>query len=312
MTHCDSQYLSRAAVLRESIQKKSNRCNFILICHDEITFNAALLLEIPQSNLILLDHVIERYKELKNARANRSHIEFLFCLTPFIMRYMLEILDLNEIVYIDADEFILGNPENLFIGESNVSIAITSHNFLPKLQYLNKFGKYNVGIIFARKSQESLAVLNWWSRKCIESTSISKQDIGVFGDQKYLDEFQVIYPNTHIYNDKGINSAPWNCTDVYIKKGLLYRDHFDLQLVTFHFSGLRYNNHFYIAGYNRYGIKLQKSVKKYLYKDYVRRLIEVDSKIDNIKYKRFSFREIVRGFLFLDIGLILMQRKKSS
>jgi hypothetical protein len=225
---------------------------------------------------------------------------------------MLEILDLNEIVYIDADEFILGNPENLFIGESNVSIAITSHNFLPKLQYLNKFGKFNVGIIFARKSQESLAVLNWWSRKCIESTSISKQDISVFGDQKYLDEFQFNYPNTHIYNDKGINSAPWNCTDVYIKKGLLYRDHFDLQLVTFHFSGLRYNSHFYIAGYNRYGIKLQKSVKKYLYKDYVKRLIEVDSKIDNIKYKRFSFREIVRGFLFLDIGLILMQRKKSS
>ena len=262
--------------------------------------------------MILLDQIVERYKELKNARDNRTRIEFLFCLTPFIMRYVLDILDLNEIVYIDADEFILGNPENLFIDASNISIAISSHNFLPKLQYLNKFGKYNVGVIFARKSQDSLAVLNWWSKKCIESTSISKQDIDVFGDQKYLDEFQVIYPNTYIYNDKGINSAPWNCTDVCIKQGLFYRDHGDLQLVTFHFSGLRYNKHIYIAGYNRYGVKLQKSVKKYLYKDYVKKLIEVDSKIGNLKYKRFSLRELVRGFLFLDIGLILIQRKRSN
>jgi hypothetical protein len=312
VTHCDSQYLSRAVILRESIQEKSDRCNFILVCHDEITFKAASLLGIPESNMILLDQIIERYKELKNARDNRTHIEFLYCLTPFIMRYVLDILDLNEIVYIDADKFILGNPENLFIDASYVSIAISSHNFPPKLKYLNKFGKYNVGVIFARKSQDSLEVLNWWSKKCIESTSISKQDIDVFGDQKYLDEFQVIYPNTHIYNDKGINSAPWNCTCVYIKQGLLYRDHGDLQLVTFHFSGLRYNKHFYIAGYNRYGIRLQKSVKKYLYKDYVKRLIEADSKIDSLKYKRFSLREIVRGFLFLDIGLILIQRKRSN
>ena len=68
--------------------------------------------------MILLDQIIERYKELKNARDNRTHIEFLYCLTPFIMRYVLDIMDLNEIVYIDADKFILGNPENLFIDAS--------------------------------------------------------------------------------------------------------------------------------------------------------------------------------------------------
>jgi hypothetical protein len=233
-------------------------------------------------------------------------------LTPFILRYCLEILGLDKVVYIDADKFVFGNPEVLFLEQKEAPIGISSHNFIPKLQHLNRFGRYNVGVVRAGDSRESLLLLNWWSERCLESTAIGKTDRKVFGDQKYLDEFPRLDSGVFVYSKKGINAAPWNCTSVREVQGKFYINDSHTELVTFHFSGLQYTRHFYLSGYNRYSMRAHHSLRHLLYKKYVKRLISVDRQLELQKYKFFSPRRIMRGVLFQDFGVIINNPKQNS
>ncbi len=284
-----------------------------IVCHDSTTEKLAVDLKFPASSVISLNSLLAQYPELREAMKDRSRIEFIFCLTPYVIRYILDNIDINEVVYIDADKLILGNPEELFLSENESSFAITSHNFLPELENLSEFGRYNVGVVYARRSEESRKLLDWWSKKCIESTSIDGVNSEVFGDQKYLNNFHEVYPEVTVYENPGINSAPWNCADVYRRKDLLYRLDGN-QVVTFHFSGLIYNQIFLVAGYSRYEMRLPKTIRNSLYKPYVRQLVEVDKAIKSVtqKTRPNSFKRFLRGFLYKDLVIHIKLNMKKN
>ncbi len=308
VTHCDANYLSRAFLLRESLIANSSKGHLFIVCHDENTLKSAIKLGIPENSLVIIDLIIAKYPDLKEAKLNRSKIEYLFCLTPYILRYFLESIGLNEIVYIDADKAIFSDPEELFLRDLGPDLAITSHNFSRDLSYLDEFGKYNVGIIFVKRTDKAISVINWWAKKCLESTSIDGINPEVFGDQKYLDKFPSLLPETVIYGNPGINSAPWNCDSVIEVDNCIYREDSFSPLVTFHFSGLKYNRFFYIAGYNRYNRKLSHAQRTLVYNVYVRKLKTIDNKIGATK-KLISFREFIRALIYRDIGIVPIRIK---
>lgn len=311
VTHCDSNYLSRAIVLRNSLTKNSPTSFLFIVCHDEKTFQMALEIGIPPNCLIQLNSVISHFPCLEEARENRSRIEFLFCLTPYILRYLIEILKIDEVIYIDADKLILANPEILFLRKQNPRIAITSHNFTKDLVHLAKFGIYNVGIILVKKDAEVISLLKWWSDKCFASTSIDGTNPDVFGDQKYLDEFPSIFPETINYENPGVNSAPWNCESVYVVGGLLLREDPVSPLITFHFSGLKYNRFLFISGYSRYGKKLSRSSRNLLYKPYVSQIRSVDCKINSSQRSTITFRQLCQAAFYRDISFSFRKNPKS-
>lgn len=311
VTHCDSNYLSRAFVLRESLTKNSSKSCLYIVCHDERTFQLALEVGIPQNFLIELSLVIAHFPSLEEARENRSRIEYLFCLTPYILRYLLEIVKIQEVVYIDADKLVLASPEILFLRNLNPRIALTSHNFTKDLAHLAKFGNFNVGIIYVKNDPEVISLLKWWSDKCLESTSIDGTNPEVFGDQKYLDEFPRLFPETISYENLGVNSAPWNCDSVTKVDNLLFRKDSVNPLITFHFSGLKYNRFIFIAGYSRYGKKLSRSSRKLLYKTYVSRIKAVDRKIKSNHNNTISFRQLCRAAIYRDVGFSFRKNPKS-
>jgi hypothetical protein len=284
-----------------------------VVCHDAETEKLALDLNFPPSAVIKLSALLLKYPELAEAKEDRSGIEFIFCLTPYVIRYILDVIEYGEVVYIDADMQVTGTPENLFLETRESDFAITSHNFLPRLQELSEFGRFNVGVIFVRSSSESNNLLIWWSKKCIESTSIHSTNPDVFGDQKYLDQFPKIYPELTVYENPGINSAPWNCDGVIIRDGSLTRTD-GHQIETFHFSGLSYNKYFFVSGFNRYGMRLPKSIRVNLYQPYVKELIGIE-KVVNASINRgrsVSFRKFIRGFIYRDLAIHSNFRKKMN
>ena len=312
VSHCDYKYLPRAIVLIESIAENSENYLLTLVCHDELSYAVMQEKSMENVQIVKLSEIEEYFHELTKKKSLIKPIEYIFLLTPFIIKFCLETFKLENIVYVDSDICFFGSIDSIFAEAQHSDVGITSHNFPSKLNRLEVNGKFNVGVLFFRNTNNGNRVLNWWADRCLESTSIEMDSSNVFGDQKYLDLFSTIYPDTYVYENLGINAAPWNCTSVSEAHGTFYINDSHTELVTFHFSGLQYTRHFYLAGYNRYSMRLHHSLRHLLYKKYVKRLISVDRQLELQKYKFFSPRRIMRGVLFQDFGVIINNPKGNS
>ena len=304
-------YLSRALVLGDSLQEFAPNSPFIVFCHDDETQIIANLNKSSNTVLIHLKDVILQFPELTISKSNRSHIEFLYSLTPFIMKYTLEVLDFQRCVYVDADECFFNNLDVILQEPGKSEMAITGHNFTSGLKHLETRGKYNVGIVYAKAGGNSDLILNWWAKQCIVSTSIDMSDRLVFGDQMYLDSFRALYPDTHLYEDTGINAAPWNLSG----KKLLRKSMVAIpsRIVCFHFSGLIVGKYFYLAGFHKYGNYLPRKIRKAIFEPYVRKLVEKEFLIrgTNAPYMLISPRNVLRGVIFRDLHLRLHFNRKN-
>lgn len=275
VTHCDYNYLTRAIVLIESIAKKSENYVVILVCHDELSYSVMLERSMQNVKLIKLSEIEVYFEELREKKLIIKPIEYIFLLTPFILKFCLESLKLEHIVYVDSDICFFSSINPIFTEIRNSDVGITSHNFPTNLKHLEENGKFNVGILFFRNTKDGSQLLNWWAERCLESTSIELGSPDVFGDQKYLDLFPHIYPNTYVFKNLGINAAPWNCHEVtFDKNGAV--NIYGNDLVCFHFSGVKASKNRFIAGYHRYGIRPKSGIKKHIYQPYVRQLYELN------------------------------------
>ena len=77
---------------------------------------------------------------------------------------MLEIPRIAELLNSEILEIV----RSYFPGNFEVSHVAAWRNY-----HLGKYGNFNVGWLAFKNSLESLALLDWWATKCIESTSSS-------------------------------------------------------------------------------------------------------------------------------------------
>ena len=275
VTHCDYNYLPRAIVLIESIAKKSENYLVILVCHDDLSYSNMTERSMKNVELVKLSEIEVYSEELNEKKLLISPIEYIFLLTPFIIKFCLEVFKLENVVYVDSDMYFFSSIDPIFDEIRNSDVGITSHNFPTKMRRLEVNGKFNVGILFFRNTKDGNQILDWWAKRCLESTSIESTSPEVFGDQKYLDLFSTIYPSTYVFKNLGINAAPWNCHIITpeINGGFTVNGS---NLVCFHFSGVKASKNKFIAGYHRYGIRPMPVIKQYIYKPYVRKLYEMN------------------------------------
>jgi hypothetical protein len=304
-------YLSRALVLGDSLQQFTSSLPFIVVCHDDETINVAEIHKSPNTILVHLQDIVLKYPELKSAISDRTKIEFLYALTPFLMKYTLEVLNFKRCVYVDADECFFSNPDVILEEPGDSEFAITGHNFPSRLRYLETRGKYNVGIVYAKSGHHSTLILSWWAKQCIISTSIDMSNNSVFGDQKYLDYFNTLYSGTHVYADAGINAAPWNLSG----RGFLSKPHVRIpeRIVCFHFSGLIIGKYLYLAGFHKYRNFLPKDNRNVIFEPYVRKLLRMDSQLGLRKDPRMhiSIRNFLRGVIFRDLHFLVRRNGKN-
>jgi hypothetical protein len=173
------------------------------------------------------------------------------------------------VVYLDADLWFFDSPDRVFHVIGDAPVAIIPHNFPPRLQALERFGRFNVGWVSFRRTEEGMHCLEWWRDRCLE-WCFGKPEGDRCGDQGYLNKFSEIAPNTRIITHKGCNTAPWNIENYRVTErgGRIFVD--EDPLLFFHFHGVhRAFGVFYFNGHRRYGAPLSRLMRSRLYRPYV-------------------------------------------
>jgi hypothetical protein len=226
---------------------------------------------------ILLNEIETCYKELVFAKKNRSYVEYIFTLSPVIALFILEKFpDIKMITTLDADIYFFSDPSVLFKDADSFSIAITPHHFNKNLRFLNKYGKYNVSFQTFKNDDIGISCLKKWKNDCI-SWCYDRYEVNKFADQKYLDEWAVLYPGVKEFKI-GSGVAPWNIKDKYINLDLngniLYKSE---PIIFYHFHGFRnLPDNLFNLGLKRYLVLNRKKIVKHIYEVYVNELLKIN------------------------------------
>ena len=210
-TYFDRNYLAKALSLIDSLNKHEEN-DFVLfaVCLDEIS--RTLIEKINPRNVITisLQKIEERDNDLAAAKQNRSLVEYYWTLTPTVLlRIFQEHTEVCELTYVDSDLFFYSSPSPIFEEFREHSVLIHGHRFSPDLIKLEKYGKYNVGLLSFRRDEDGMKVLDWWRDRCNE-WCYSRVEDGKFGDQLYLNDWPEKFRGVKILEHIGAGVAPWN------------------------------------------------------------------------------------------------------
>ena len=306
VTIYDIRYLSRALVLINSIRNTGNNSDIVLLALDRDSEKALQKLNLENLTVINIEKLETKFKELILAKSDRSKLEYFFCLTPFVIKYAMEMTSKKTISYIDSDIWFAQNPAHLLIDKSKYDIGIVKHNFPEHLLFMEKNGIYNVGFLYFQKNNNSIEVLDWWASSCIKSTSIESYK-NIYADQKYLESFFDFQAKVEIFSLDGHNSAPWNCNNLQRNSNIFMTQNGN-NLIYFHFSGLRIFKFFYMMGYNSYSWRPNKVIRTNLYANYVKEIRKWDKVISGrhmSDHRKLGKRQVLRAIFFRDFGLLL-------
>lgn len=240
-TYFDKNYLPRGLALLESLFSHEPTAKITVLCLDSVT--RVLLKHLCPDGVafMTLEELEARYPELLQAKAERSAVEYYWTLTPVLMTHLLEASQENDdLIYLDADQFFFNHPKALSRELQNCSVALQPHNFPKKNEQLLKFGRYNVGVLGAKKNASGLKVIRWWREKCLQWCHDRVDGEDRFGDQKYLDFFAQQAPGVCEFRHPGIGVAPWNHENASFSLDSSGRLFFGkVPLVIFHYHALR-------------------------------------------------------------------------
>ena len=280
VTHCDTYYLAKAYSLVRSLRDNFFTGVIVVICHDKDSLDKLSRLNLPNVLPYSIFDVEDQFPQLLVARSNRSQREYFFCVTPFLLKFIMRRFESNLYVYLDSDLFFFSDFISALDTYDDYVVAITPHRFKSNHKHLEIYGKYNVGLLSVRPCPDSQNIIDWWAKQCIKSTSINAVN-DVYGDQKYLDEFGTLIRGVKSLDNLGHNVAPWNFTDVAQVDGELkiIANVIISSLVYFHFSGLKRYRYFSLLGFMPFRQKATKQVKTLIYQPYLKSLRESENKL---------------------------------
>jgi hypothetical protein len=263
VTYLDESFLLQGMSLHESLKRWLPEVVLYVICLDRRAADVLSRLAIPDMNPIYLGDV--ETEALLSVKCTRSRIEYIYTLTPFTFDFVGKANpDVARITYVDADIYFFSSPIPLYdeLLKSRKSILMTEHGYAPEYRHLqNSAGRFCVQFLPVDWSNKGKEVVRYWQKKCLEGTGVSsKHGAKVFGDQKYLEDWPEIFPNSvHVSVQNSEMLAPWNVNYFNSRNGKL------INPIFFHFHSFRFlplSLVQYAAGYNI-------STALPLYKEYV-------------------------------------------
>ncbi|MCB9256432.1 MAG: hypothetical protein H6579_04825 [Chitinophagales bacterium] len=225
----------------------------------------------------LTKKIIEKYK--KESDKLRWSLKSVF---------LLFLLEKNEqAIYVDNDIHFFGDFRFLFEELAKHPILLTAHNY-PRdpeknqnwLEANFRVGLYNAG--FVACNQKAKPSLIWWAKACLYRCEKNYWR-GLFDDQKYLDLFPVIEPQTKVLTHLGCNVAEWNselCYKTEIEGKFFINQKYPLIFYHFNFYSLKIlgRNHPLFSSY----FEALKEHKKDLQ---INNLIPKENKLDYLKLR---------------------------
>ena len=265
-TYFDKNYLSKFLNLKKSLEKFNIDHKFYVLCLDDFVYDFFKKNLFANIEIISLDEIETKYKELRGIKNNREIIEYYFTLSPFIPKYLNEEKKINNILYVDTDYYFFKNPDKLFFSSQDSSVTIIRQNASLK------YGKYNVGLIFFNFSfEETSSIVNKWSEQCIKSCSDQVTN-NTYADQKYLDDWFLKMKHIRVYEPEYTSLAPWDA-NILIEKNI---DNF----IAFHFHALKMQQKYFTTGFHIYNKKNSNMILEKIYLPYIKNLRLIEKKYD--------------------------------
>ena len=296
-TYSDLNYLPRLLTLLDSLRRTQASFRILILALDaetELYFSENAKADIQISTISSLEI---SHPKLTEARANRTEMEFVFTLTPFLMKHALEMASPGEVaVYLDADLFFFGDPTLVLKDMTESDIGIIPHRYSERnLRRLSQYGTFNVGWVGIRNSENGRECADWWSERCLEWCGDEPVD-GNYADQGYLDKFPDLFKGVKILSNRGFNLAPWNTDGQIIRKDEAGQIVVGEQatLVFFHFHGLKKYGKWVITSQLNYGASASKPLIDLVYKPYLRALQKAENQLENTRSGK-PIQKLVRG-----------------
>ena len=206
-TAFDKAYLTRGIAMIESLFNQDQEAVVSVLCLDIETEIAVTSLSENFNIKILLPHDLGDALILK-IRGDREYREFCWTLGALLCNYYVQSGE-PEIVYLDADIYFFGNPKVLLEEARQGDVAAIKHRFPVRLQHYEVNGLFNVQWVYFANTPVGKQASKKWAEQCIENCSYLP-DLGIVGDQKYLDEWPMLYPTFVEVTNPGAGVAPWN------------------------------------------------------------------------------------------------------
>lgn len=314
-TYFDNNYLLQGVTMIDSLRKSGDLSTVYILALDDVSYNFLINLELQNSLILKTSDIENHYPELKEAKRNRIRIEYFFTLTPALIKFvnLLQSDNLSLTIYLDADLFFFRNPGEVLLEMDAYSVGIIPHRFNLKLaKKLNRFGKYNVGMVIFKSDSDGMRLLDWWFTSCLE-WCYDYVDQGRFADQGYLDYFEQMSTNVLVINHLGANLAPWNVSnyDICEKNGDLYVNSY--KLLFFHFHNLKVFHKRMLIPHIYYRARLTKTVKNKIYRLYASSLSirskELNISLNDSLYLSRKPRGLLRQFRRWVTKLVIIVRR---
>ncbi len=273
-TYFDKGYLVRGIALHASLmQHEREAFTLYAVCLDELTRLLLDRLNLPGVVAVPLHQIEADDESLRQARLNRSLVEYYWTLTPTVILHLLErFRKVPVITYLDADLYFFSSPDPIFEEFSAYSILIHEHRFHETFKPAAQYGRFNVGLLCFRHDKSALEALHWWRDRCNEWCYARLED-GKFGDQLYLEDWPDRFNRVRVLEHIGAGVAPWN--------NLQYRYTLDsggsvmldnLPLIFYHFHALYIAHPRYVVLSKILAHKFPVRLVEYCYLPYVQAL----------------------------------------
>ena len=247
----------------------------------------------PEIECVNLQKLESDYPELKELKKNRSTAEYYFTLSPLWPKWLFDNKPyIESITYLDADLEFHSSPQPLIDEAKDCSIGIIEHRFHPTFDISKYSGKFNVAWVHFKKDKEGLSCLNKWCDQCLDWCSDQPAD-GKFADQKYLDSWPDEFSKVHIYSNPGANLAPWNLNthEITCRNGKLYSNNQKIIFYHFHMIKAYDGNHLSTSlDIYRVDVELKKQIVKYLYRPYIKKLLQREKLLGQLGFKTKAFQ----------------------
>jgi SAM-dependent methyltransferase len=234
----DSNYLTRAMLMVESLKRHDPLAHFHLLCLDK-TAEDFLKHYAAHITTIGIDELQAADPEFAASKENRSLVEWYFTATSVLSHYLLRKFPaIPRLTYLDSDLFFYASPAILHAESVGRSVQIIEHRFSPHLQSMERYGRFNVAWISFFNTEEGRRVVADYRQDCIE-WCYDRLEAERFADQKYLDRWPTRYPNCCVSRWIGADVAHWNVSQWELRyfNRQLYVD--SEQLIFYHFQGIK-------------------------------------------------------------------------
>lgn len=231
----DSYYIHKGIALYKSLEKVSSNFHLYVMAFDKECFE--------KLNSFNFKHMTiecwENYEtgRIADIKQERTKAEYCWSCGPSVIHHFITKHKLESITYLDSDLYFVSDPQIVFDEIGNKSIAITEQGISESSAKL--YGRFCVQFMFFKNDADGIKALSWWEESCLDWCYQRFED-GKYADQKYIDQFPVMFNNVHIIKNLGVGIAPWNIHRYKFEGTSIHSDSHIYDAVFIHMHGFKF------------------------------------------------------------------------